>query len=292
MALRAVKPATVQKRLKALFYGNSGAGKTTAAINFPRPYLIDTEKGSTNDQYVKTLTKNGGVVFHTGDFDELMQEVKSLLTEKHEYKTLIIDPLTTLYADLLEKSASKRISKLDPDGTSYGGHYAEANKKIKHLLNLLVRLDMNVIITSHAKNEYGSNMAVLGQTFDCYKKLDYLFDLVFEVQKRGKERIGFIKKTRIESFPDGETFPFSYDEIAERYGREVLERDAVAEKLASSEQVGRLKVLIDLYKEPEEVVQKWLDKANAETLDEMNESIIIKLITHMENKSKAQGEVA
>lgn len=292
MALRAVKPETVQKRLKALFYGNSGAGKTTAAISFPKPYLIDTEKGSTNDQYVKLITKNGGAVFHTTDFDELMQEVKSLLTEKHDYKTLVIDPLTTLYADLLEKSAQKRISKLDPDGTSYGGHYAEANKKTKHLLNLLVRLDMNVIITSHAKNEYGSNMAVLGQTFDCYKKLDYLFDLVFEVQKRGKERVGYIKKTRIETFPDGETFPFSYDEIADRYGREILERDAIAEKLASSEQVGRLRVLIDLYKEPEEIVQKWLDKANAETLDEMNESIITKLITHMENKSRPQGEVA
>lgn len=285
MALRAVKPTTVQKRLKALFYGYSGAGKTTAAISFPKVYLIDTEKGSENDQYVQKLSDNGGVVFHTADFDELMKEVKALLTEKHEYKTLVIDPLTTLYNDLLDKSALK-------NGTDYGKHYSEANKRMKHLLNLLVRLDMNVIITSHAKNEYGNNMAVLGQTFDCYKKLDYLFDLVFEVQKRGKERIGFIKKTRIESFPDGETFPFSYDEIAKRYGREILERDAVAEKLATKEQVLRLKSLIDLYKEPEEVVQKWLDKANATTLDEMNESVISKLINHMESKSTAKGEVA
>jgi hypothetical protein len=292
MALRAVKPNTIQKRLKALFYGHSGVGKTTAAINFPKPYLIDTERGSENDQYVKTLTKNGGVVFQTTDFDELMKEVKALLTEKHEYKTLIIDPLTTLYADLLDKSAQKRMNKNDPEGTAFGGHYAEANKKIKHLLNLLVRLDMNVIITAHAKNEYRGDMTVIGQTFDCYKKLDYLFDLVFEIQKRGKDRVGLIKKSRIETFPDTDTFPFSYDEIAARYGREVLERDAVAEQLATREQVGRLKVLIDLYKEPEEVVQKWLDKANAETLDELNESVILKLITHMENKAKVQGEVA
>ena len=45
---------------------------------------------------------------------------------------------------------------------------------MKHLLSLLLRLDMNVIITAHSKNEYGNNMVVLGQTFDCYKKLDYL----------------------------------------------------------------------------------------------------------------------
>lgn len=285
MALRAVKPESVQKRLKALFYGGAGVGKTTASISFPKPYLIDTEKGATNDQYVKLLKKNGGVVFQTSDFDELVIEIKTLLTEKHEYKTLIIDPLTMLYNDLLDKSALKH-------GTEFGRHYGEANKAMKHLLNLLLRLDMNVIITSHAKNEYGQGLTVLGQTFDCYKKLDYLFDLVFEIQKRGKDRIGIIKKSRIETFPDGETFPFSYEEIAQRYGKDVLERDAVAEKLASREQIGRLRMLIDLYKEPEEVVQKWLDKANAATLDELNEAIILKLINHMESKSKVQGETA
>jgi hypothetical protein len=285
MALRGVKPEAIKKRLKALFYGTAGVGKTTAAISFPKPYLIDTEKGAENSQYTKVLQASGGVIYQTSDFEELMKEVKLLLTETHEYKTLIIDPMTVLYNDLLDKSAAK-------NGTEFGKHYNEANKKTKHLLNLLLRLDMNVIITSHAKNEYGQNMAVLGQTFDCYKKLDYLFDLVFEVQKRGKDRIGLIRKSRIETFPDGEQFPFSYDEIAQRYGKDILEKDAVAERVASREQIARLRMLIELYKEPEEIVQKWLDKANAESFDEMNESIISKLITHMENKSKVQGEVA
>lgn len=285
MALKAIKPESIQKRLKALFYGSAGVGKTTAAISFPKPYLIDTEKGATNDQYIKLLQKTGGVIFQTTDFEELVIEVKSLLTEKHEYKTLIIDPLTMLYNDLLDKSAIK-------NGTDFGRHYNDANKQMKHLFNLLLRLDMNVIVTSHAKNEYGQGMAVLGQTFDCYKKLDYLFDLVFEIQKRGNDRIGFIKKSRIETFPDGEAFHFSYDEIAKRYGKEILEKDAVSEKLASREQIGRLKMLIDLYKEPDEIVQKWLDKANAATLDEINEDIILKLINHMESKAKIKGETA
>lgn len=295
MALRAVKPTAIQKRLKALFYGSAGVGKTTAAINFPKPYLIDTEKGAENTQYTKILEQRGGVVFQTSDFDELMKEVKSLLTEKHEYKTLIIDPLTLLYNDLLEKSADKlkkESKEKDATGTEFGRHYGEANKKMKHLLALLLRLDMNVIITSHAKNEYAGNMTIVGSTFDCYKKLDYLFDLVFEIQKRGKERVGIIKKSRIESFPDGETFPFGYDEIANRYGREILEREAIAEKLASYEQVQRLNELVDLFKEPEETVQKWKDKANAESFDEMSEEIISKLINHMESKVKTKGEAA
>ena len=293
MALRGIKPEKVQKRLKALFYGAAGAGKTTAAISFPKVYLIDTEKGSENDQYTKILEKSGGVVFQTTDFDELIKEVKSLLTENHDYKTLVIDPLTTLYNDLLEKSAiylKNQAKEKDATGTEFGRHYGEANKKMKHLLSLLLRLDMNVIITSHAKNEYGQNMTVIGQTFDCYKKLDYLFDLVFEIQKRGKQRVGLIKKSRIENFPDGEQFPFSYDEIAERYGKDVLERQAIAEVLATVEQVAEIKRLIELIKVPEETWQKWLDKASSEKFEEMPCESIQKCIDHL-NK-QIQGEAA
>lgn len=283
MALRGIKPEAIKKRLKALFYGGAGVGKTTAAITFPKVYLIDTEKGAENSQYVKLLSDRGGAVFQTSDFNELLQEVLALLTEKHEYKTLVIDPLTTLYNDLLDKAAIKV-------GTEFGRHYGEANKSMKHLLNLLLRLDMNVIITSHAKNEYGQNLAVLGQTYDCYKKLDYLFDLVFEIQKRGKDRIGIIKKSRIESFPDGDTFPFSYDEISKRYGSDILERNAIAQKLADENQIKEIKRLIDLLKLPEEKWQKWLDKANSEKWEEMPHDCIQKCIDYL--KLEIKGEVA
>lgn len=277
-ALRGIKPTKVEKRLKALFFGPAGSGKTTASINFPRVYLIDTEKGAVNDSYVALLEKNGGAYFSTSDFDDLMKEVKSLLSEKHEFKTLVIDPLTVVYNDLLDKSALKV-------GTEYGRHYGEANKQMKYLLSLLLRLDMNVIITSHAKNELGKDLSILGQTYDCYKKLDYLFDLVFEVKRQGSSRVGIVRKTRLESFPDGETFPFSYAEIAKRYGKAILERDAVPEVLASKEQVSHLKHLVELYKEPAELVQKWLDKAECQTFDEMREDIIAKIIAHLESKA-------
>jgi hypothetical protein len=147
---------------------------------------------------------------------------------------------------------------------------------------------MNVIITSHAKNEYGQNMSVLGQTFDCYKKLDYLFDLVFEIQKRGKDRVALVKKSRIGSFPDTEHFPFSYAEIAKKYGKEVLERDAVAQELAEDSQVKELERLIDLIKVPDEICQKWLDKSSSEKWEEMPRDAIQKCIDHLRNK--IQGE--
>jgi len=193
MALKAKKPSVVDCRLKALFYGAAGVGKTFASIQFPRPYIIDTEGSTNKPQYVKAIDSVDGAVLITNDFDEMVNEVRELLTTKHEYKTLVIDSLTLLYNDLLEKAERKV-------GTEFGRHYGEANKRMKQLLNLLFRLDMNVIITAHSKNEYGQNLAVLGQTFDCYKKLDYLFDLVFEIQQRGTSRVGLVKKSRFETF--------------------------------------------------------------------------------------------
>lgn len=291
MALKGKKPETIEKRLKAFFYGQAGVGKTTCAIQFPKPYLIDTERGAENDQYVEILEKAGGAIFQTMDFDDLINEIKALLTEKHDYKTVIIDPLTTLYNDLLDKSAKllKETSKdKDATGTEFGRHYTEANKQMKHLLKLLLRLDMNVIITAHAKNEYSSDMKVMGQTYDCYKKLDYLFDLVFEIQKRGKERVGIVKKSRIKTFGDAEQFPFNYEEIAHRYGRHILEREAAVEVLATPEQVTELKRLITLLKVSEETTQKWLDKANAETFDEMQSNQIAACISTL--NSKIQGD--
>ncbi len=264
-----------------MFYGSSGVGKTTAAIAFPRVYLIDTERGSENSQYTDKLSKNGGVIFQTSDFDDVITEVKSLLTEKHEYKTLVIDPLTTLYNDLLDKSALK-------NGTEFGRHYSEANKKVKHLMNLLLRLDMNVLITSHSKNEYGQNLSVLGSTFDCYKKIDYLMDLVFEISKRGKDRVAIIKKSRINAFPDSETFNFSYEEIARRYGKDILERDAIAQELATDEQVKELVRLIDLIKVPVEISQKWLDKSCSEKWEEMPRDAIQKCIEYLSSKIKGE----
>lgn len=281
MALRAVKPKSIQKRLKLFLYGNAKVGKTTAAIQFPKPYLIDTERGAENDKYVQMLEKGGGVIFQTNDFEEVVKEVKSLLTEKHEYKTLIIDPLTTLYNDLIDKCATKF-------GTKFAIHYAEAGKRIKYLYNLLLRLDMNVLITSHSKNEYGQSMEVVGQTFDCYKKLDFMFDLILEIQKRGKKRFAVVKGSRLEGFTEDESFEFSYDDICNRYGKDILEKDCESSVLASKEQIEEIKRLIQVTNSGLEVVSKMLKREEVESFEYMSERYILECIKYF--KSKISGE--
>lgn len=291
--LRGVKPEAVEKRLKGFWFGDAGSRKTSVAIQFPGCYLIDTEKGATNDQYVETLKKGGGVYFGTTDLDEIIAEVSALLTEKHPYRTLTIDPITVPYQEACDKAARELAAKSsDPssDGTEFGRHKAVADRKMKRLCGLLLRLDMNVILTSHAKVKWeksGEGFRDAGKTFDAYGKLDYLFDLVLETELRGTEAWAKVRKSRILAFPMLESFQLSYDTIADRYGRAVLERGAEPVKLASPEQVARLTQLVETVrinpeKENEEIVAKWLDAADATSFGELPEDVISKCIAMVE----------
>jgi len=56
MALRGVKPKTVEKRLKA-FSTQCKSWKDHSSNTIPKPYLIDTERGAENEKYVDLLEK-------------------------------------------------------------------------------------------------------------------------------------------------------------------------------------------------------------------------------------------
>lgn len=281
--LRAKKPEAVEKRLKLFMYGPAGVGKTTAAIQFPNSYVIDCERGTEN--YDKLIAGSGSAVFQTTDIHEVVQEVKSLLTEKHDFRTLVIDPITPVYNDLLEKSELKV-------GSDFGRHYAEANKLMKRLANLVMALDMNVVITAHAKKEYGQNLSVLGQTFDGWRQLDYWFDLVVELQKRGKKRMARVSKTRLEQFPDEDVFEWSYDAIKKRYDVNLLEAPARDVALATPRQVEEIKELLSIVRLPEGTTDKWLAKAGVDSFEDMPAEQISKCIEYVKNRFPAAGAAA
>lgn len=275
MALKAKKPEAVKKRLKMFLFGTYKVGKTTAALNFPRVYNIDTEKGSVHEQYRALMEKSGSQVFHTNDVDEVIEEVRSLAVEKHDFLTLLIDPVTMVEADLVEKAEREY-------GAGDMRIWAMRDRKLKRLVNLINRLDMNVIVTAHGKIDYGQNMTRLGTTFDGWKRWPYEFDLIIELERRGSERVAIVRGTRLSEFSDGETFPWSYDEFKRRFPH--VEDAARQIQLASKEQVVELSELLKVVKLEDGVTDKWLVKAGVDAFDDMDSEMIAKCIEHLKAK--------
>lgn len=288
MALRGTEPTHTDKRLKLMLYGPPGVGKTTAALQFPKPYFIDTERGAEHDEYVDKLKAAGGVRWFCNDAEEVIREVQALTSTQHDYQTLVIDPITTLWDNLLDEFAQTV-------GEDFGKNKAPAKRLTKRLYSHLLRLDMNVVLVSHVKDKWETRTNAKGKeervqtgvTFDAYDGSDRLFDLVLRLERQGKDRVAHVMKTRLASFGDGEMFAFSYDEIHERLGDAMLERQSQPVELVSAEDAERLEQLLSERKDGETVKAKWLKKANASEISDMEADVVRKCIEHLTSKGAA-----
>lgn len=276
MALKAIVPLANKQRLKLFMYGDAGVGKTTASCVLPAPYIIDSEKGTVN--YSDMICKCGGAVFQTTDMNEVREELRQLRTEKHNFKTLVIDSITPLYFNLVEYCEKEY-------GTEYGRHYGEANKIMRGFVNLLMSLDMNVIITAHSKVVYGDNMQKIGLTFDGWKKLDYIFDLVLELRRlTPTRRQAKVVKTRIDTFPDGEKFEWTYSALLERYDNNELSRETNVVTTASDKQQAEVRHLANNVDGGTDYVRKCLVKIGIEVLNDLTDDQADKIIEGLSKK--------
>lgn len=273
MVLKAKKPEPTQERLKMFIYGDKGVGKTTAAMQFPNAFFVDMEKGT--ERYWKTMQEMGSDRLQTTSFHELSEQVKELSTTNHQYRTLVIDPITIAYDDLkdhwmgiFDKHAEK---EKELEMKDYGMRYwAKVKFDGRRFRRLLTKLDTNIIATAHQKNEY-ENQKVIGQTYDSDSKDGYFFDFVFRVVRKGKGWMAYTEKKREDLgkpiFPD--EFEWSYQNFIKFYGAEHLERAAKPIVLATPDQVNEITHLLENVKIDEETISKWFKKAEVDNFAEM-----------------------
>lgn len=280
-SLKATDPKKAKpSKPKMIIFGRPGVGKTWASLDFPNVYYIDTEGGANLDHYTDKLKKAGGAYFGPDqgslDFSTVIEEVITLATIKHPYKTLVIDSFSKLYNNKAAEAADK-------GGDDFGRDKKEANKPTRKLIRWLDKLDMNVLLICHEKDRW-QNSQVVGQTFDGWEKLEYELHLCLRVIKLGESRKAKVVKTRLQEFPEDETFPWSFAEFAKRFGTDVIEAAPVPIKLASPEQVKHLNELINAVRVEKDTTDKWLEKAGIETFDEMDVETIQKCITALTKK--------
>lgn len=290
--LLAVAPDLVEpKKPKVLIFGPAGVGKTWVSLDFPAVYYIDTEKGADRDHYRAKLKASGGKYLGPEqgslDFDTVIGQMEALATERHEYKTVVFDSITKVYATAISDEQA-RLGDLD----AFGASKKQPINKMKRLIRWMNRADMNVILIAHEKDVWGKNQKgqqeVVGRTFDAWDKLEYELDLVLRISAigigPGASRYAHVGKSRLTGFPSGERFDWSYASFAERYGKDVIEKEVVPVTLASDEEVSEVNRLIELLKLPDGTVEKWLTKAGADEFQEMSTEQIQACIQHLKGK--------
>lgn len=293
--LKAKSPDDKEKRLKLFVYGAPGIGKTLGVVQFPNAYIIDTERGT--DFYGNTIRKNGSVVFQSANPDDIKEELRSLLIEKHQYKTLVIDPITQVYNAVQEKwtrvfekhAKTEKEAEVQDFGMRYWGRVKSDFKSIQRLL---MALDMNVLITSHQKDIYGTGMTKIGVGPDTMKGDEYIFDLVFHLQDKNGKRIAQTIKERaeIESPKFPAEFEWNYQNFLNFYGKEIIEREAKPVEMATPEHVRIVKALVEALRVEDTTIAKWFQKADVDAWEEMNLETIVKCIAALRAKVPAVAQ--
>jgi hypothetical protein len=239
------------------------------------------------DHYTDKLKKSGGAYMGPEqgalDFQTVIEQIQALATEDHNFKTLVIDSVTKLFSTAIASEAERILEKGNKD--EFGASKKPAVANMRRLVNWLSRIDMNVILVSHEKPEWGLNgkgeRVEIGSTFDAWEKLEYELDLCLNIIKNGPQRIARIRKSRLTGFQDATTFPWSYADFSTLYGKEVIEKKSQAIALATPEQLAEMKKLFETVRLPEGQEGKWLAAKQVNDWSEMETGSIGKAIEHI-----------
>lgn len=286
--LKAIEPKiTAPSKPKILIFGKSGAGKTWQAIDWPDVYYIDTEAGADLAHYQEKLAKVGGMYFGPEQGSQepsvIIDQFRGLATEKHRYKTVVVDSISKIFNKIAAEESDRLTRAGEDDG--YGRANKPAVRFVRQIMGWVDRIKMNVIFVAHEKDEYKGGQCI-GVTFDAWPKLEYELHLALQIRKEGTSRKAFTRKSRLTGFPENEIFPWSYEEFAKRYGRDVMEAASEPIEVASSEQVTRALLLQEQVRLPADELEKWFTKAGVTGWGEMNPATIAKCITALEARMK------
>lgn len=248
-----VKSSSRERRIKCFVYGGSGSGKTSLGLCFPSPVVIDLEQGT--DAYGDEYTFD---VLETQSPDDVLEAVKWLRSEKHDYRTLVLDPIT-VYWEALQRKWSDIFMSRNRTSKGHKGEFYDFQVKdwnvikgeFKTMIRALLSLDMNVVVTARQKAQYadGDFMRQIGETFDGEKSLPYLFDVVLHLFRPENAFSFEVLKDRTRGLPTTDVkMPEPrglYGLIEKAFGAENAQREAKPVEVLTPDQAGELRKLIE-----------------------------------------------
>ncbi len=133
---------------RILLYGQQGVGKSTWASQAPNPIFLNLEDGLADIECDKTPKLN--------DIGDINSALSYLITEQHDYKTVVLDS-ADWFDLLLHNKVAGEFGKQSYEEIDYGKGAGRIEKGWQWLISnldyLLVNRKMNVIVLAHAKIE-------------------------------------------------------------------------------------------------------------------------------------------
>ena len=124
-------------------YGGHGIGKSTLASQFPAPIFISTEDGL--DSLDVTSFPRANVI------TDVIEAIKTLIKEDHEYKTVVIDSVDWLIEPLITTNVE---SSHDAKDLAYGKGQMLVAEEFREILQgldvLRLKRGMNVVLIAHS----------------------------------------------------------------------------------------------------------------------------------------------
>jgi|WetSurSiteA1Bulk_404760.scaffolds.fasta_scaffold17502_3 hypothetical protein len=153
-----------QESVSLLVYGVEGVGKSTFSADAPNPIFIDGEHG-TSELDVSRFPK-------PSTWQDVLDNIKSLSTEQHEFKTLVIDTLDWLEPLIWDyvciRDHQPNIEEyMKGWGKGYVAALSEWRSFLDKLEYLRIKKEMNIVLLAHTQIKSFKNPE--GDDFDRYE---------------------------------------------------------------------------------------------------------------------------
>lgn len=146
------KVSTRKVYVKALIYGEPGAGKTYLACTAPKPLVLLTEP-AVSDATMLAVKRDLGIdpdVWEIEEWADLENAYEYLASGQHDYQTLVLDSLTDLYRRIMRMTLSAAIERRpshDPDVPEQGDWY-RVQERLRNIVRMFRDLPMHVVFTA------------------------------------------------------------------------------------------------------------------------------------------------
>lgn len=147
MGLQSIVAGKIRKPLRIVLHGPDGVGKTTLGAAAESAIILPTEDGANQIDVPKFPIAES--------VDEMREAIRTLLTEKHDYKALTVDSLDWAEALVFKHVADQaKVATIEDVGGGFGKGYQAAVDTWRLIIGDLERLQrergMHVILIAHS----------------------------------------------------------------------------------------------------------------------------------------------